>query len=204
QALPSFFKASTNILTAWNAHTTMVVGRLKPRVTLQQAASAFEAIDKRMSEDNPERLRAWQGQYDFKPRMLPIQRARFFPAYRDGIVNDIEIVALVMAIVLGIACLTLANLMIAAAIPRQREFAIRAAIGAGRFRLLRQLIVEGLLLSLLGGLAGLLVASSSWRILSLFGRPFQVALPDSLPLDWHVCAVAGGLSLLTGILFSIW
>src|SRR5262249_20250652 len=139
QALPSFFSGPTNILTAWNAHTSMVVGRLRPGITIQQAASALEVIDKRMTDDHPERLRAWQGKYDFKPRTLPIQRARFFPAYRNGIVNYIEIVAIVMAIVLGIACLNLANLMIAGAIPRQREFAIRAAIGAGRYRLLRQL-----------------------------------------------------------------
>ncbi len=204
QALPSMFKGPTDILTAWNAHALMVVGRLKAGVDVQQAGVAFEVIDKQMSESNPDRLLAWQNKYDFKPRVLPIQRARFFPAYRDGIVNYIDIVAIVMAIVLGIACLNLANLMIAGAIPRQREFAIRSAIGAGRFRLLRQLIIEGLILSLAGGIAGLLVAWWSWRVLALFGRPFQVALPANLPLDIYVYGFGFGLSVLTGILFSIW
>jgi predicted permease len=204
QALPGFFRSPNNLLTAWNAHSSMVVGRLKPGVTRQQAAAAFEVLDQRMSEDSPERLRAWKGTYDFKPRILPVQRARFFPAYRDDIVNYIQIVGVVMAIVLGITSLNLANLVIAGALPRQKEFAVRAAIGAGRYRLLRQLMTEGLLLSLLGGAAGLLVASFSWRLLPLFGRPFRVALPPELPVGAPIWAVTLGLSLLTGILFSMW
>jgi predicted permease len=203
QALPRFFPGGRSFLELWNAHALMVVGRLKPDRTIEQAQAEFEVLDRQMSKEHPERLKAWQNRYDFLARVIPIQQARFFPAYRGSIISYIEIVAFVMAIVLGIVCLNLANLIMVRSIPRQRELAIRAALGAGRFRLMRQLTVEGLLLSVPGGAGGLLLASWSWSLLSAFGTAFRVTLPADLPLDLPIVAIALGLSVLTGVAFSL-
>src|SRR5262249_4992304 len=112
-----------SLLPNWKANSLMVVGRMKAGVTMDQAAAQFKMLDAQMSRDESERLRAWNGNYDFQMTVLPIQQARFFPGYRESIKTYVEVVAIVMGMVLLIASLNLANLTIARAGMHQHEWA---------------------------------------------------------------------------------
>jgi predicted permease len=193
-----------SLLTNWKANSLMVVGRMKADVNIDAVAAQFKALDTRMSQDEPDRLRAWSGKYDFQTTVLPIQRARFFPAYRESITSYVAAVAVVMGMVLLIACLNLANLTIARTGARRREWAVRSALGAGRLRLVRQSAIETALLCSVGALGGLFIASWAWRVLPLYGRPFRVVLPLDFKLDPALLLVTVALTLITGTVFGVW
>jgi putative ABC transport system permease protein len=119
--------------------------------------------------------------------------------------TSIQIISLLVGLagfVLMIACANLANLQLARAVSRTHEFAIRAALGASRGRLLRPLLAESLLLSLAGGAAGLLVAlwSNDWLSSRMSANGFAVF---TFPMDWRVLGFALGVSLLTGLVFGL-
>ncbi|MBV8816908.1 MAG: ABC transporter permease, partial [Acidobacteriaceae bacterium] len=111
------------------------------------------------------------------------------------------LMAMVGAMLL-IACANLANLMLARSAARQREIAVRMSIGAGRARLVRQLLTESLVIALLGGAAGVLVARWTVDVLVRFALG-RLDIPPAFALDWPVLAFAAGLSFLTGILFGL-
>ena len=107
-----------------------------------------------------------------------------------------------VAFVLLIACANIANLLLARATARQKEMAIRSAMGAGRWRIARQLLTESVLLSIVGGILGLLIAR--WCIdLILYISPDAIPRSREIGLDWRVLAFTIGVSFLTGILFGL-
>ncbi|HEX2224945.1 MAG TPA: ADOP family duplicated permease, partial [Thermoanaerobaculia bacterium] len=134
---------------------------------------------------------------------LPVEEAGIHPAIRETL-NTLSIfLTLIVGAVLLLACFNVANLLLARATGRQREVGVRVALGATRRGLIRQLLVESLLLSLVGGAAGLLLAT--WLV-SLLGR---IRLPDQMPIvlevamDWRVLAFSLGLAVFTGLLFGL-
>lgn len=191
------------MLSNWKANGFMVVGRTKPEVSVDQAAAEFGTLAAQISHD-PEMLRAWEGRYDLQMIVLPIQRARFFPGYREVITNYVGVVGIVMAMMLLIASLNLANLVIARAAERQREWAVRAALGAGRLRLARQSILETAIICLGGAAGSMLVAPWVWHILPLYGRPFRVALPPNFNFDLRVFGINLALVFATTVLIGLW
>ena len=193
-----------SVFDLWLLHSLMVTGRLREGVTIESAQQQIRALDAQMTAEHPERVAAFNGKYEAVMQILPLQQARFFPAYRPAVVSYIRIVAAIMAIVLGIACLNLVNLMIARATTRARELAVRAALGATRLRLLMQMVVESLILSSIGGLIAFPVALVLWRALLLFERPFLVVLPPSFDVDVWTVAFTAAVSAGTGIIFGIW
>src|SRR5436309_9670118 len=178
------------------AHGFLVVGgRLKPGVTIAQAASEIASISRAIESDHPDlgdgrRLRL------SKSSPIPEQARLPVGAF-------LALLMTIVSIVLLIACTNLASVLIARATARRREIAVRLAIGAGRARLVRQLLTETLMLFVLGGGGGLLLARMATslvvRLLPAVPLPINVALA----LDSRAIAFTGGLSLLAAVLSGL-
>ena len=163
-----------------------VIGRLKQGVSHESAQTEMTSLVARMQEQNKE-LGDW-----FGVNVKPIDDQR------TGRVRKAILIVLAAAgFVLLIACVNVANLMLTRAMARWKETAIRAALGAGRWRLIRQFLTESLLIALAGGLSGLLLAI--WGVSSLASvMPEDVARPKAIGLDWRVLGFTLCVSILTG------
>jgi putative ABC transport system permease protein len=167
------------------------VGRLKPSVTLEQARADMDSLAQHLAEQYPD---ADKG---MGITLLPLKQNEV------GEIRPFLLVLLgAVGFVLLIACVNVANLLLARSTRRAHEFAIRSALGAGRGRLVRQLLTESLMLALAGGGLGLLIAS--WGL-----QGALKVLPEALPraeeihLDVHVLVFTLGASILAGILFGL-
>ena len=181
-------------------HYLAVAARLKPGVTLEQARAEMKLVGEQFRRANPK----WMDKNE-SVAVVPM---------REAMVGDVRTALLVLLgavfLVLLIACANVANLLLARAAGRQRELAIRAAIGASRWRVIRQLLTESILLAGLGGLVGLILGA--WGVRSLL-----LLVPGNIPrltdsghvqsvislLDWRIALFAVGISLLTGVLFGL-
>ena len=172
-----------------------VVGRLKPGVTAPQAESAFQAITLQLAQEHPKE--------DEGRGVKLMTPGLFLPSIRDSIVGFTAVLMGVVCLVLLLACVNLANLLLARATERRKEIATRLALGARRARLVRQLVTESLLLSLAGGAAGLLIAAWLNNLVAGIKLPTDITFVFDLRLDWRVLTFALLVSVLTGIVFSI-
>lgn len=174
-----------------------VVGRLQPGVTTTQALAALRItasqLEKSFPADNA-------GQ---TATLLPLAESNISPNVRGQFVLAFAMMMGVVGLVLLIACANVANLLLARAVSRHREIAVRMAMGASRGRLIRQLLVESMLMGLIAGGVGLLLARAA-RDLLWAHRPAALANTTlNLSLDAKVLFFALGISLLTGILFGL-
>src|SRR5262245_1107295 len=174
-----------------NARFFEVVARLKPGVTPQQAQAEMNALSNRIAQENPQSNKDW---------------GAAVVSLRDQLVGDFRPALLVLSgavgLVLLIACANVANLLLARAGAREKEVAIRLAIGATRGRLLRQLLTESVLLALLGGAIGLLIAAWGADVL-LRLNPVEIPRLDHLAVNAPILAFTLGVSLLTGLIFGV-
>src|SRR5213078_180579 len=117
--------------------------------------------------------------------------------------KPLYILLTLVGLILSIACANIANLLLARASARKREIALRLSLGAGRFRIIRQLLTESVLLAMLGGMLGVAFAIWGIRFLTLLLANGRENFTLRAELNWHVLAVVAGLSLLTGMLFGL-
>lgn len=167
------------------------VARLKPGVTLATAQADMENVAVNLEKQYPDANAG--GRVKIQPLL-------------EVFVSDVRRMLWVLfgavGFVLLIACANIANLLLARASARQKEMAIRAAMGAGRWRIARQLLTESVLLALVGGILGLLLAR--WGIdLILYISPNAIPRAREVGLDWQVLVFTLGVSFLTGVLFGL-
>jgi putative ABC transport system permease protein len=168
-----------------------VMGRLKPGIKLTQAQTEMETIARRLAEQYPETNR---------------ERGITIAPMRELLVEDLRPLLLILsgavAFLLLIVCANIANLMLARSMTRQKEIALRVALGAGQWRIVRQLLTETVLLAIIGGTAGLLIGIWTVRVL-MTGSQTELPPGIDVRLDMTVLGFTFAIAILTGIAFGL-
>ena len=190
---------ANDVLHQRNAKEFLALICMAPGDTIDSVEAALDAITRRLDEQDP----------SLPPRTDKARRVTLLPAgTRVPLPRKLRPVLLgffllLTGLVMTLACTNLANMLIARGANRRKELAIRLAIGAGRFRLIRQMMAEGILLSLLGGVAGFALAYVLRELNSRFSTPTGIPVETNFNLDWGAALFAFSLALLCGIGFSL-
>ncbi|HTG85673.1 MAG TPA: ABC transporter permease, partial [Pyrinomonadaceae bacterium] len=178
--LPAVESRSGNRLTSRGSRWLALVGRLKPEATLAQARARFDLLTRDMQAGHPEE---WLSKSESSGRLralaitvLPESETRIPPDAQSAAWAVVALLFVIVNLVLLIACINLAGMLLARAVSRRKEIAVRVAIGATRFRIVRQLLSESVLLSLIAGLAGILLAVWLLNLMLTFIPP----LPEGI------------------------
>jgi predicted permease len=182
-----------------NYYWLQMMGRLRPGISLAQAQAALAAP-----------FAQWvapTAANDRERANLPVlhlgEGAGGLDTLRRQYSKPLYVLWAMVGLILAIACANTANLLLARASARRREMAVRLSIGAGRFRVVRQLLTESVLLASLSGALGILIAVAGIRVLTRLLANGQEGFTLHAELNWHVLAVTLGLSLLCGLLFGL-
>ena len=172
-------------------HFLRTYARLAPGVTIEQARAEMQIIDSNLAAQYPDENK---------------NRNTVLYALHERIIGDTRQSLLILFAAVGfvllIACANFANLLLARGAERQREFVIRGALGAGRWRLIRQLLTESLLLSLAGGAVAVVLAIWGTRLLVAF-KPENMPRLSEIGVDGRVLGFTLGISILTGLIFGL-
>ncbi len=182
-----------------------VMGRLKPGVTVQSASAELNVLWQQILKADPEYkpLPSYDKEFAVYNRMTVMPGSGGWSYFRNQFSRPLTVLMIVVGLVLLIACANVANLLLARAAGRQKEIAVRLAIGAGRWRLIRQLLLETLVMSVLGGIAGL--AFAWWGVEVLLKLMPKRTIPIDLHLspDPRVLGFAFLASVVTGLICGV-
>jgi macrolide transport system ATP-binding/permease protein len=173
------------------------LARLKPGVRPVQALANLEAIAASLRQTYPETNK------DRSISLIPLKSIAVHPEVDATVKASSAVVMVLSSLVLVIACANLANILLARALDRRKEIAVRLSLGGSRGRLIRQLLTESILLALIGGGVGLLFASWSMDFLNVVELPLPIHVALGLRLDWRVLTFTFTISVLTGIIFGL-
>jgi predicted permease len=178
-------------------HWLRLKGRMKPGVTIAQVRAEFDGLVRRLGEQFPESMG--------KERIavVPTSDVRINPDLDKTIAPAGLLLVAAVGLVLVVACANLANLMLARAAGRRREIALRAALGAARTRLLRQLLTESLLLALVGGALALPLAVGLSALVSRVRPPLPIDIGLAISPDWRVLVFTLVVAIATGVVFGL-
>ena len=187
----------SDFMTNRQVRNVPLLARLRPGVSLQQAQAVLGVVSQRLAQEDPDAHK------DLSVVAFPELRARPNPDPDNTVLVVGGLFLGLSVMVLLLACVNVANILLVRATVREREMAIRAALGAARIRLIRQLLTESVLLSLLGGVAGILLGY--WGSSALGSVNMQTDLPIHFDFgfDWRVFGFASAAALLTGIIVGI-
>jgi putative ABC transport system permease protein len=176
-----------------NVHWLLTIARMKPEVSLEQARAEMKMIGQRIAADFPDSNKGWWVRVD---RLSDTLR-------NDGLNHSLYVLLSAVGMVLLIACANLANLSLMRVVGREREIAVRLSLGATRWMLVRQFLIESLVVALLGGAAGLVVGQ--FTLLGLQDiMPANLLPPEvDVSLDSRVLLFSFGLTLLTGVMIGL-
>jgi predicted permease len=190
---------ANDVLHQRNAREFMALICLAPGVTIDSAEAALDTITRRLDEQDPSApARADKGR-----RVTLLWAGTMVPLPRNLKPVVIGFYVVLMGLIMLIACMNLGNMLLARGANRRKELAIRLAIGAGRFRLVRQMMSECMLLSLLGGITGFALAYFLSILSSQFQLPTAVPMESDFTPDWHAAIFVFALAIVCGIGFSL-
>jgi putative ABC transport system permease protein len=191
------FASNPDFFTSREDHEVRVLATLKPHVSISQAQAALNVVGRRLAQEYPH---ADQGQ---RVRVFPERIARPEPAAADAMPLVATVFLVMVGLVLVVACLNVANLLLARAAGREKEIAIRAAMGAGRRRLMRQLLTESMLLVVASGVAGAIAGNWVCRLLNGLRPLGDLPVRLAFAFDWRVFAYVAAVALSAGILAGL-
>lgn len=171
------------------------VGRLKDGISTTQAAASLNLLGQQLGKEYPDTNEGQSIKIDAPGFILP--------DLRGAVVSFTWVMMVAVGLVLLVTCTNLAGLMLARATDRRKEIAIRLAMGANRFRLIRQLLTESVLLSVIGGAAGLVLAVWILRLLLALRPPIDFPLALDVGIDWRVLLFSLGVSIAAGVIFGL-
>jgi len=174
-----------------------VLGRLREGVDLKQANAALSVVGQRIAQQHPKE------DSDLSLQVFPELRSRPQPDPNNTMLIISGLFLGLAAMVLLLACVNVANILLVRATVREREMAIRAALGAARGRLIRQLLTESILLAVAGGVAGILLGWQASAALSSMNLQTDLPIHMDFGLDWRVFAFAFAAALLTGVIVGL-
>jgi predicted permease len=176
-------------------HWLDIIGRLKPGITQAEATAELQTLAGHYAKAYPAT--------DKGNGFLLTPAGTLPPRALSMVIAFLAMLSIAVLLVLAIACANVANLLLSRGVARQREMAIRIALGAKRVQLLRQMLLESLLMAVGGGVVGILLALWATGGLSAFHFPAPVPLDTSVAVDWHVVLYTFALSVATGLLLGI-
>jgi predicted permease len=174
-----------------------VGGRLKPGIQVSEAQAQMKTLAASLEREYPEPNRGRT------VVLRPLTEATLFPGIRDALIRGGAILMTIVGLVLLIACFNVANLLLAKASGRRKEIAVRLSLGAGRGKLVRQLLSESLLLGLLGGIAGLLIAIWGKDLIWSMRPPFLAQNLVDLTIDGRVLLFTLAVAVVTSLVFGL-